>query len=99
VARCQTPRGFVRCRDEFVDNNGNAQACLDAIEQWKSAIHLSASGSASCSNGVCNAQGEASCHCATPSQSGAIDDASALFGAGALGIGIVLRRRRRAEMR
>jgi hypothetical protein len=92
--KCEAPDGLVECKGTYVDNNGNAQKCLDAIENWKASIHLSATGSANCSNGVCTAEGAASCSCGTAPGSNTLADASALFGVGALGIGAFLRRRR-----
>ena len=91
----------MECDGEFVDNGGNAKACLDAITAWKDSIRASASGSAQCSNGECTAEGEASCECsAVPgggSDSPTFANVSALLGAGALAFGAVLRRRRRAQ--
>lgn len=68
-AKCESPEGAVKCDGEYVDNNGNAQACLDALTAWTAQINASASGSAtaSCKNGKCeaSAEGEAEASCAT----------------------------------
>jgi MYXO-CTERM domain-containing protein len=92
----------VECDGEYVDHGNNAEECLDALQAWAASINVSASGSAtaSCNNGQCtaSAEGEASCECASaPGGSPLFSTTSALLGASALGIGAVLRRRRRAQ--
>jgi MYXO-CTERM domain-containing protein len=86
----------VKCDGEYVDQNGNAQNCLDAISAWAAAINFSASGSAtsSCSGGSCQAQaqGEASASCAVaPAKT---EGSSGLFAFGLLGLVAAVRRRR-----
>jgi hypothetical protein len=95
--QCKKPEGAVFCDGQFVDNGGNAQKCIDALDAYlKAHVDASASGSSSCDNGVCSAEGEAkaSCHCSTPARrSGSTSTAFAI--AGVLGLMGVLRMRRR----
>jgi hypothetical protein len=63
-AECDDPKGALFCNSNYVDKGGNAQACIDALNAiLKSHVDLSATGSANCANGVCNAEGQASCKC------------------------------------
>lgn len=96
TAQCQSPEGAVKCDGEYVDHNGNAQACLDALTAWTAAIDASASGHAmaECSNGKCeaNAEGKAEASCAL----GHAPSSGAAYYLLALGAAVAgLRRRRR----
>ncbi len=65
-AKCSRPEGAIFCDGQFVDDNGNAQECLDSIKAWLAAnasFHAGASGSAQCSGGSCTAEGEAEAGC------------------------------------
>ena len=91
-AQCNEPKGAIFCDGQFVDNNGNAQKCLDALNAYLQA-HVMASGDASCSGNTCEAKGQVSCHCSTPARrSGSTSDLFAL--AGVLGLLGVVRMRR-----
>jgi MYXO-CTERM domain-containing protein len=85
----------VVCDNEFVDQDGNAQACLDALTAWTAAIQFSSSGSAtsSCHDNVCeaSAEGEASCNCSVPRRSNG-QPWGLFVAAGALGLGFARRR-------
>lgn len=89
TAKCEAPSGAVKCDNQFVDQNGNAQACLDAIRAWADKIDASASGSASCSGNSCKAEGEASASCAL----GRTGSSSMMGLVAALGLAGVVRRR------
>ncbi|HEX4340442.1 MAG TPA: hypothetical protein VH062_31250 [Polyangiaceae bacterium] len=95
--QCKKPEGAVFCDGQFVDNGGNAKACIDALDAYlKAHVMVSASGTSSCDNGVCEAEGtaKASCHCSTPARrSGSTSTAFAI--AGVLGLLGVSRMRRR----
>lgn len=61
-AKCSRPEGAIFCDGQFVDDNGNAQACMDAISAWLQAnIDAHASASAECSGGSCEAAADAGC--------------------------------------
>jgi hypothetical protein len=65
--QCSKPEGALFCDGEYVDQGGNAQECIDAIEAFiKAHVDVSARGSAECAKGVCTAEGSASCSCSTP---------------------------------
>ena len=100
-AKCERPEGAVFCDGQFVDDNGNAKACLDALTAWTAKIDAYSKGSASaqCSGGSCeaNAEGEAGC---SMSVAGSQSDGSAPFAIGlfgALGALLLGQRRRRAN--
>jgi hypothetical protein len=96
--QCMKPDGAIFCDGQFVDNGGNAEKCIDALNAYlKAHVMASASGTSSCDqNGTCSAEGQAkaSCHCSTPARrSGSTSTALAV--AGVLGLMGVLRMRRR----
>jgi hypothetical protein len=95
VARCESPEGALVCDGEYMDQDGNAQACLDAIADWAASLNVSASGSAtsSCEGNMCSAsaEGEASCSCGVPKRSNG--QPWGLFAAlAAVGLGVARRR-------
>jgi MYXO-CTERM domain-containing protein len=93
-AQCSKPEGALFCDSQYVDNGGNLAKCQAAIEAWLEAnAKFEASGSASCENGSCEAEGEASASCATV-PGGPAGGAVALFGM--IVAGAALGRRRRA---
>ena len=98
VVQCEKPTGAVVCDGQFVDQGNNAEECLNALQALVD-VDASARGSASseCSGGQCTAQAEgeaeatASCTVAQgrPTRGG-------LLGLGLLlGVGALLRARRR----
>lgn len=98
-ARCESPEGIVTCDGQYVDHNGNGKACLDAITAWTAKIdaHADASGSASCANGKCTAEAEASAGCGSTVADGTTDGSApyAIGLLGALGALVFGRLRRR----
>lgn len=100
-ASCEKPNAAIFCDGQYIDHGGNLDSCLSAIEATVTAnikYDATSSGSASCANGTCQAEGEAeaSASCAVakvPHSSGWL--ALGLFGA--ITSGIVLRRRQRGS--
>jgi len=92
-AECmRTGDGALYCDGQYVDNGGNLQKCIDAIN---AVVHVKVQSSAegSCSNGQCQGMASASASCAlTPSSVSGGD----LWGlaAAALGLTAFMRRRR-----
>jgi len=90
--RCEEPEGALFCDGQYVDHGGNLAACKAAL---KAALDIevkaSASGESECSDGSCEANGEAnaSCALATPPASNTF-----LFAGLALFGGALVRRRR-----
>ena len=95
--QCQKPEGAIFCDGQFVDNGGNAKACIDALNAYlKAHVMASASGTSGCDNGACSAEGKAAvnCHCSTPARRGG-STSTAFAIAGLLGLMGALRMRRR----
>jgi MYXO-CTERM domain-containing protein len=96
VTQCESPQGAIECNGQYVDDGGNGQACLDAIQNWLASINFSATGSAtaSCQGNQCSAeaQGEASCNCGVPGGRSTLP--SALAALSVAGIALLRRRRR-----
>jgi hypothetical protein len=90
VAQCERGEVSVKCDDQYVDHGGNAEACLDAIAEWKEKLNFSATGSASCNGGSCKAEGEASASCAL----GRTGSSASLFLVAIVGAAGAIRRRR-----
>lgn len=91
--KVQCQEGAIVCDDQFVDNGGNAQKCIDALDAYLKA-HVQASGSSSCTGNTCEAEGKVSCHCSTPARrGGSTSDVVAIIGALGLALGLGLRRR------
>ena len=92
-AECTAPSGALFCDGQYVDVEGSVDQCIMELEsRLELEVDTSARGSASCMDGECMAEGEASISCAaTPARSGGFGSALLLLaGAGAL----VMRRRR-----
>jgi hypothetical protein len=62
TAACQREKGGLFCKGQYVDDGGNLQSCMDAL---RDIMHITVSGSASCSGSSCQAEGKASASCAT----------------------------------
>jgi hypothetical protein len=93
--QCDEPNGALFCDSQFVDNNGNFEACKTAIEGFiKSHVQVSASGTSNCANGTCEAQGQASCKCSRIAPTDATN-AQAFTVAGLAAAAILARRRSR----
>ncbi len=61
-ANCSRPEGAIFCNGQFVDDNGNAQECLDSIKAWLDAnAKFYGTASASCSGSQCEAQANGGC--------------------------------------
>jgi hypothetical protein len=98
-AACSSPEGALFCDGQYVDHNGNAQACMDAVAAWTAEINASASGSTSaqCSGGSCTAEAEGDAGCGMSVANGTTDGSApyALGLIGALGALLFGRARRR----
>jgi len=95
TAQCDSPQGAYFCDSNYVDNGGNLAACEQAIDAFiKAHIQASASGSSNCANGVCNAEGQASCKCSRIAPTDATN-AQAFTMAGLAFAAIAARRRSR----
>jgi MYXO-CTERM domain-containing protein len=83
------------CNGQYVDTNGNAQGCMDALVALFPTIKFSGSASGSCSGNTCQAQAEGKASCAMSEQP---TDSSGMAAAlaGLAGLTVVARRRRRA---
>jgi len=85
------------CNGQYVDHNGNAQACWDAITAWRDKIVASVNfeASAKCANGKC----EASASCGNTVANKSLDGSApyALGLVGALGALAFARYRRRQK--
>jgi hypothetical protein len=101
TAACSQPRAAIFCEGQYLDYDGNAQSCIDALTSTiKAAItyDATASGSVECTGTGCEAQGEAkaSASCAMlPANS----NRGTWFGLGLLGVvtaGLVRRRVRKS---
>jgi len=97
-AECTKPDGALFCDGKWVDQNGNLDECINALETYLSAhITADARGSAECSNGSCTAEGEASA--SSKCSAAPVGVVGTSTGFGFLGAVIALavgRRRRRA---
>ena len=94
TAQCESPDGAVFCDGQFVDNGGHAQQCVDALKAYlASHVVATASGSSSCDNGTCQAQGKASVSCQFAPASGGFGGEGAVLAGLALAAGVVRRRR------
>lgn len=93
--RCEEPEGALFCDGQYVDHGGNLAECKAAL---KAALDIevkaSARGESECSDGSCQAEGEASASCAMARPSRASN--TLLFALGLALSGGVLARRRRA---
>jgi MYXO-CTERM domain-containing protein len=80
---CQSPKGALYCNGQYVDYGDNLDRCVNAL---KAALDIEvqgyAYGSASCSGGSCEAEGEAGC---SMSVANAPTDGSAPYAIGLLG--------------
>jgi hypothetical protein len=94
-ARCDEPEGALFCDGQYVDHGGNLAECKAAL---KAALDIevegSASGSSECSDGSCEAEGEASASCSLAPARTASDSQWWLL-LGLVGGAISLGRRRR----
>jgi hypothetical protein len=94
-AQCESPEGALYCDGQYVDDGGNAKACMDALAAIGAHVEGYADASAECSGGSCEAEAEAGCSLASISPkkpSGSAPYVVGLIGAlGALVFG--LRRR------
>ena len=91
---CQKPEGALFCDGQYVDDDGNLEECIAAIE---AAIdgEVSYSASGSCKNGRCEGEAEASASCAfVPGESGSSHGALGLLAVGLAGMALHRRRRR-----
>jgi hypothetical protein len=62
-ADCADPKGAIFCNGQYIDHNGNVDACIQALKD-KLNITVTASGSSSCTGSSCQAQGQAAASCA-----------------------------------
>lgn len=100
---CTKPDAAIFCNGQYVDHGGHAESCLSALEATVTAAidyDAHASGSASCEDGTCKAQGEAeakaSCAMARASLSGGSWLSFGLFGVAMTGLVLRRRQHRRA---
>jgi len=96
-AECKRPDGAVFCDGNYVDDGGNAQKCIDALDAWlKAHVDVTAQGTASsdCMGSTCEAmaEGSAKASCATV-PGGPAGAGIALFGMVLAGAAIARRRR------
>jgi hypothetical protein len=97
TAQCESPKGALFCDGQYVDVGNNLDNCVAALQSLLN-IHVEgyADGSASCSGGECNAEGEAGVSCAAsplgPTGLGGYAIMGTLAALGA----VVARRRRRS---
>jgi MYXO-CTERM domain-containing protein len=101
---CTKPDAAIFCNGQYIDHGGNLQSCLDALEAAVSirvTYDATASGSASCSGGSCEAEGKASAK-ASCAMSPPGSDAGSWFSLGLFGVvtaGLIRRRRRATQQR
>ncbi len=89
---CTEGEGALMCDSSYVDHGDNLQKCIDAL---KVEVNATVTGSASCHDNMCEAEGSASCECGL-SKGEAAGGSALLWSAGALGVLLAWRRRRRA---
>jgi hypothetical protein len=83
------------CDGQYVDHGGNLAACKAALKAALDIeVQASASGSSDCSDGMCEAEGEAEASCAL-ARPGARGSGMVLAALTLLGAGFIGRRRRR----
>lgn len=96
TARCSQPQGALYCDGQYMDQDGNAETCINALKAQLN-VKYSASGNAECSGGECKAEGEAAASCGTIAGSRAVGGEFAL-GAGLLGLAFGVSRIRRRKL-
>jgi hypothetical protein len=62
-ADCADPNGAIFCDGQYIDHDGKVDACIQALKD-KLDITVTASGTSSCGNSSCQAEGQASASCA-----------------------------------
>lgn len=92
-AKCSEPKGALFCDGQYVDTGNNLQNCIDALNAYLK-VKVSASGSAECANGECNAEGKASASCAAAPGEGALSPIFLGAGVAAIAAGVIRRRKR-----
>jgi MYXO-CTERM domain-containing protein len=92
-AACDKPQGALFCDGEYVDDNGNLQSCIDALDKFLKE-HVDASASGSCTDNSCTGEAQASCKCSTPARGDAGTPAG-LAAAAFAALAVAARRRRR----
>jgi MYXO-CTERM domain-containing protein len=91
---CQKPEGALFCDGQFIDHGGNLDECVNALRDLLD-IEVTMSGSASCEDGVCKAEGAIGCSCTTgPGAPGPAAGWLATLAGLAAGVGMATRRRR-----
>lgn len=100
MTRCEAQEGALFCDGQFVDTGDKLQECAEALEALLKARvdwSASASGSSGCDGGTCSAQGEASVSsdCTVANVGGEQTRAGMYTVVGLLGLGFVVRRRRK----
>ena len=101
--QCEKPEGALFCDGNYVDTGGNLANCIDALKTLLNLrVDVSATGSANCDNGACEAEGEASasvgaCELAPAGTSRPLGAAGIVMGIGAVVFGARRRRRNNAS--
>jgi MYXO-CTERM domain-containing protein len=94
TTQCQGETGAIFCNGEYV-NASDLQQCIDALNAILS-VQISATGSASCDGGECNAEGAVTTK--TTCAASPMDRRSgALWAFGAVGLAAIVAKRRRAR--
>ena len=95
--QCQKPEGALYRDGQYVDTGDNLKSCISALDAFlRSKVDVSASGSADCDNGACEAEGEASASCAASPMGASTGFGSMALLGGGLGLVALIRRRRHA---
>jgi hypothetical protein len=83
--------GALFCDGQYVDVGSDVQSCIDQLGSALN-IHVTATGSASCSGNTCTAKGSVSCD--TSNQEAPLPGSLLLLGVGAVCLGAMRRRAR-----
>jgi MYXO-CTERM domain-containing protein len=94
VACERSGSGGLFCDGQYVDDNGNLDGCISALQQALN-IKVDTSGSASCSGNSCQAEGKASASCALSRVGENKGLAGSMLMLAAAGLAIGVRRRQR----
>jgi hypothetical protein len=95
VAECEQGEVTLDCDGQYVDHEGNAEECVNALEAAISArVDGYARGSAECSGNSCEAEGEAGC---SARMAPALPGGGAAAALAALGLALTLGARRRSR--
>jgi hypothetical protein len=93
---CDKPEGSLFCDGQYIDHGGNLEECINALNALlEVSVDVSATGSASCDGGSCEAEGEAGVSCALSQEPATAEHRGPWLALAAAGLGVAVARRRR----